>query len=193
MGRDVHSSSTMGRGCRRKFYSGVSVCFLMPFRSSCSFPCKTELEQVNPNIYVWIPLCNWKEILCSQQARWRTAFTLTYLSELSMRIDFRSSSTKGTVCRRNIYSGFSDCFLVPVWTSCSFHCKTELELLLLHIYVWSGVSKWKEICFPNKHFEELLSHTVNSQKWACGETYVHLAKRERVAGQNFTLVSQSVS
>ncbi len=99
--RDVRSSSTNGNCCRRNFYSGFSVCFLVPVWSSCSFHCKTELGRVPPNIYVWNVISNWKETLCSQKARWRTAFTHKYLSELSMWKDLRSSITKGTCCRRN--------------------------------------------------------------------------------------------
>ncbi len=139
MWRDFHSSSTNGTGCRRNFYSGFSVCFLVPVWSSCRLHCKSELELVPPHIYVWIGVCNSQQTLCSPQARWRTAFTHTYLSELSKWRDVRSSSTKGTGCRGNFYSGFSVCFLVPVWCSCSYHCKTEFELVPSHIYVWSVV------------------------------------------------------
>ncbi len=140
---DVRSSSTKGTACRRNFYSGFSVRFLVPVWSSCSFHCKTELELVPPHRYVRSGVCNWKETLCSQQARWRTAFTHIDLSELSMWRVVLSSSTKGTGCRRNFYSGFSVFFLLPVWSSCCFHCKTDLELVLPHIYVWSGVCNWK--------------------------------------------------
>ncbi len=121
MWRDVRSSSTKGTGWRRIYFSGFSVCFLVPVRSPCSFHCKTELELLPPHIYVWIGVCNWKETMCFQQARWRTAFTHNFLSEMSMWRDVRSSSTKGTGCRRQYFSGFSVCFLVPVWSSCSFH------------------------------------------------------------------------
>ncbi len=141
---DVRSSSTKGTGCRRNNYSVFLVFFLVPVWSSGRFNCKTKLELVSPHIYVWSGVWNWKENLCSKQARWRTAFTHTYLSELSMWRYVRSSSTKETGCRRNFYSGFSVCFLVPVWSSCSFHCKTDLEIVPPHIYLWSGVCHWKE-------------------------------------------------
>ncbi len=51
----------------------------------------------------------------------------------------------------------------------------------------------KKLCVPNKLVEGRLSHTFISQNLACGETFVHLAQMERVAGETFTLVSQSVS
>ena len=143
MWRDVRSSSTKGKVCRRNLYSGFSVSFLVPVWSSCSFNCKTDLELVPSLIYVWSEVCHWKETLCSQQASWRTAFTHTYLSELSLWIDIRSSSTKGSGFRIIFYSGFSALFLVPVWSSCSFHFKTELELVPPHISIWSGVWNWK--------------------------------------------------
>ncbi len=165
----------------------------MPVWSSCSFHCKTELELVPPHIYVWRGVCKWKENLCSQQARWRTAFTHTYLSELSMWRDDGSSSTKGMVCRRNLYSGFWDFFLVPFWSSCSFHCKIEFELVLPHIYVWSEFCTWKDTFCSLQVSWKTISHTLISQNWACGETFVHLAQRERIAGETFTLVSQSVA
>ena len=193
MWRDVRSSSTKGTGCSRNFYSGFSVCFLVPVWSSCNFHSKTVLELVPPHRYVWSGVCNWKGTLCSQQARWWTAFTHIYLSELSKWRDVRSSSTKGTGCSRNFYSGFSVCFLVPVGISFNFHCKTELELVPPHIYVWSEFAAEKKICVPFKQGEGRLSHTLISQNWASGETFVHLAPRERVAGDTFSLLSQAVS
>ncbi len=51
----------------------------------------------------------------------------------------------------------------------------------------------KKFCVPKQLGEGWLSHTLISQTWACGETFVHLAQTERVAGETFTLVSQSVS
>ncbi len=135
MWRDVRSFSKKGRGCRRNFYSGFSVCFLMPVRCSCSFHYKTDLERVPPNTYVRSAVFKWYETLFSQQASWRTAFTHTYHTELSMWRDVRLFSTKGTGCRRKFYCGFSVCFLVTVWSSCSFHCKIDLERLHPYIYV----------------------------------------------------------
>ncbi len=135
---------------------------------SCSFLCKTELELVHPHIYVWSAVCNWKETLCSQQARWSTAFTHTYLTELSRWRDVRSSSSKGTGCRRHYFSAFSVCFLVPVWSSSSFHRKTELELVPPHIYVWNGVCNWKEtLCSQQARWRTAFTHRYLSEmsKW----------------------------
>ncbi len=164
MWRDVRSSSTRGTVCRRNFYSGFSVCFLVPVWSSCSFHCITDLELVPPHIYVWSGVCNWNETLCSQHARWRKAFTHTYLSEMSMWRHVRSSSTKGTGCRRNFYSGFSVCFLVPIWISCSYYCKTELELVPPHIYVWNGDCNWIEtLCSQQARWRKAFKHTYLSE------------------------------
>ncbi len=175
--RDVRSSSTKGSGCRRNFYSGFSACFLVPVWRSCIVQCKTELELEPPHIYVWNGFGKCKETLCSQQASWWTAFTHIYPSELSLWRDIRSSSTEVKICRRNFYSVFSVWFLVPVWSSCRFHCKSDLELVHPHIYVWSGVATAKKQCVPNKLCERRLSHTLIYQNWACGETFVHLAPR----------------
>ena len=51
----------------------------------------------------------------------------------------------------------------------------------------------KKLCVPNKQGEGRLSHTLIPQNCASGETFVHLAPRERVAGDTFSLLSQSVS
>ncbi len=136
----------------------------MPVRSSCSFHCKTDLELVPTHIYLWSGVCKWKETLCSQQATWSTAFTHTYLSEMSMWRDVLSSSTMGTGCRRNFYSGFSVCFLVPVWSSCSFHCKTLLEIVPPLIYVWSVVCKWIEtLCSQKARWRTAFTHNSVSE------------------------------
>ncbi len=50
-----------------------------------------------------------------------------------------------------------------------------------------------KLCDSNKLGEGRLSQTLISQNLACGETFVHLSVRERVAGGTFTLLSQSVS
>ncbi len=177
MWSEVLSSSTNATLCKRNFYSEFSVGFQVPVWSSCSFHCKTELELVPPHIYVWSVVCNCIDTLCSQQASWRTAFTHNCLSELSMWIDVRSSSTKGTGSRKNFFSGFSVSFQMPVWNSCSFHCKTVLERVPPHIYMY-GVqfAIEKKSCVPNKQCEGQHSHTLISQNWACGETFVHLAQ-----------------
>ncbi len=51
----------------------------------------------------------------------------------------------------------------------------------------------KKICVSIKLCEGRLSHSLNTRNCASGETFVHLAQTERVAGETFTLVSQSVS
>ncbi len=193
MWRDVRSWSTKGPGCRRNFFSGFSVCFLVPVWCSCSFHCKTELDLVPPHIYVWSGVCNWKETLCSQQASWRTALTHTFLSKLSMWRDDRSSSTKGTVCRRNFYSGFSVYFILPVWSSCSFHCKTELELVPTQIYVWSGICNWKEsLCSQQARWRTAFTHTYLSELSMWRDVRSSSIKGTGCR-ETFTLVSQSVS
>ncbi len=54
------------------------------------------LEARPPHIYVRIAVCNWKESMFSEQAMWRAAFIHTYLSDLSMCRNVRSTCTKGT-------------------------------------------------------------------------------------------------
>ncbi len=193
MWRDVRSTSSNGMVSRRNFYSGFSVCFLVPVWNSCSFHCKTDLDLVPPHIYVWSGVCNWKETLCSQQAGWRTAFTHNYLSELSMWRDVRSSSTKGTGCRRIFYSGFSISFLVPIWSSCSLHCKIELELVPTHRYLWRGFSNWTEtLCSQEAGWRTAFNHSYLSELSVWRDVRSSSTK-ERDGGQTFTLVSQSVS
>ncbi len=51
----------------------------------------------------------------------------------------------------------------------------------------------RKVCFPTKVGEGWLSHKLISQNWACRETFVHLAQRERVSGETITLLTQSVS
>ncbi len=164
MWRYVRSFSTEGMGCRRNFYSGFLLCFLLPVWISCSFHCKTKLVLVPPHIYIWSVVCKWKETLYYQQARWMLAFTHTYVWELSMWRDVRSSSTNGTGCRRNFYSGFSVCFLVPVWSSCSFHCKTELGLEPPHIYIWGVICIWiVNLCSQKAMCRTAFTHTYLSE------------------------------
>ncbi len=145
-------------------FSGFSVCFLLPVWSSCSFHCKTDLDLVPTHIYVWSVVCNWKATLCCQQARWRTALTHTYLSEQRLWREVRSSSTKGTGCRCNFYSGFSVGLVVPVWCSCCFLCNTELELVPPHINVSSVVCTWKEtLCSQQARWRTAFTHTYHSE------------------------------
>ena len=51
----------------------------------------------------------------------------------------------------------------------------------------------KKLCVPKKLGEGRLSHTHISQNRASGQTFVLLAPGERVVGDTFTLLSQSVS
>ncbi len=109
---------------------------------SCSYHCKNLLEILPPFIYIWGVVCKWKNSLCSQQARWRTAFTQIFLSELSL-------------CRK---------------------VKIVLELVSLLIYIWNLFCQWKNLWVSNRIAERRLSHTLISQIWACGESFVHLAQ-----------------
>ncbi len=133
--KDIRSYSTRWTVCRRILCSGYSLCFLVSVWSSCSFLCKCHLVLKFPNIYVWSVHFNWIDTMCSQQAHWRTAFTHTYLSEQIMWRDIVSSSIKGTGCRGNFYTGFSVCFIVLIWGSCSFHWNTDFEILPAHLHV----------------------------------------------------------
>ncbi len=134
----------------RERFAGETFTLVSQFVSLCRlevpaiFQCKNVLDLVHSHIYVLSVVCNWNETLCSHQVSWRTAFTHTYVSDLSMWRDFRSYSTKGTVCRTIFYTAFSICFLVPVWSSCSFHWNTDLEIVPTHTYGWSVVGNWKE-------------------------------------------------
>ncbi len=148
--RDVSSNTKIEMVCRGNFYSGFSVCFLVPVWSSCSFHWKTESELRPPHINGLSVIYNWKENFCSQQAGWSKAFTDTYITEWrSMWGDIHSSRTKGNVSKRNFYSVLCVCFLGSVWSYCSFHCKPELKLEPPHLYLCSVVSTEKSFVFPS--------------------------------------------
>ncbi len=99
----------------------------------------------------------------------------------------RSSNARWSVCRRKFYYGYSLYFLVSVWSPCSFLCKCQLVLNFPKIYICSVVCNWIDtMCSQQGRWRTAFTHTF-SQNRSCGETLVHLAKREEFAGEAFLL------
>ncbi len=116
------------------FYSAFSGCFLVWVWSSCSFHSKSALELEIPHKYVLGAVWTWKETLCSQQARWRMAFTPRYLTELIICRDFHSSISNRKVCRET-FTTVPSLFPSFFWNSCTFNWIADLKPVLpIHIY-----------------------------------------------------------